>query len=162
MSDYGEYNGDIVHDMWVDYSYEMCTGENVTGGYDSGCEAQPKLYEVTPSPEKRSQHEINVCKSGIYSNTSRLLQLEIEIEKIEFELKNSNLSAKRTAHLQTLLAGQREKYDACAEKLRIQEDKLKSLLVEADIEAVKSGNLKVGACCLVAFLLATLLFWWIY
>lgn len=162
MSDYGEYNGDTVHDMWVDHSYEMWTGENVTGGYNGGVPAQPKLYVVAPSQKEKSQREINICKSRIGSHKSRLLQIEIEIERIESELNNPNLSQKRITHLQNVLAAQRKKYDTCAEKLRIQEDKLKKLLVEADIRAVKSGNLKIVVCCLTALLLAFLLFWCIY
>ncbi|MCM1110351.1 MAG: hypothetical protein NC336_04025 [Clostridium sp.] len=108
------------------------------------------------------QREINVCKSRIGSHKARLLQIEIEIEQIESELKNSNLPTKQIARLQALLAAQKKKYDTCVEKLRIQEDKLKSLLAEADIKAIKSRNLKVAACCLVALLLAFLLFFCIY
>lgn len=162
MSDYGEYNGDTVHDMWVDHSYEMWTGENVTGGYNGGVPAQPKLYVVPLSQKEQSQREINICKSRIGSHKARLLQIEIDIKRIESELNNPNLSHKRITHLQNVLAAQRKKYDTCAEKLRIQEDKLKKLLVEADIRAVKSGNLKIVVCCLAALLLAFLLFWCIY
>lgn len=162
MSNYGEYNGDTVHDMWVDHSYEMWTDENVTGGYNGGFPAQPKLYVVPLSQKEQSQREINICKSRIGSHKARLLQIEIDIKRTESELNNPNLSQKRIAHLQNVLAAQRKKYDTYAEKLRLQEDKLKKLLVEADIRAVKSGNLKVIVCCLATILLAFLLFWCIY
>lgn len=29
LDDLGTYDGDPVHDMWVDYTYEQYTGENV-------------------------------------------------------------------------------------------------------------------------------------
>ena len=162
MSDYGEYNGETVHDMWVDHSYEMWTGENVTGNNNCGIPTQPKLYVVPLSQKEQSKREINICKSRIGSHKARLLQIELDIKRIESELNNSNLPQKRISHLQTLLAAQRKKYDTCKDKLCSQEAKLKKLLFEDDVRAIKSGNLKVVVCCLSALLLAFLLFWCIY
>lgn len=164
MCDYDDYDGDPVHDMWVDdsYEYEMWTGENVTGNDDSCFQEQPTSYFIASSQEEKPQSAIEIYQSYISSDKARLLQIEIEIEQIESQLKNPHLSHKRMSRLQKMLAAQREQQVSCAEMLRRHEDRLKTSLVEADIKAVKSGNHTVVGCCVATLLLAFILFWCIY
>lgn len=49
MEDFDEYNGDAVHDMWVDYTTDVYEGTDYTGEYD----AEPEGWHGSAGDEPR-------------------------------------------------------------------------------------------------------------
>lgn len=83
MTDYGSYDGDSVHDMWVDTTYEAHTGNNAYGGnggysargYSGGASAarvRSRISNYQPPYSLRKRE---------YQWTVRQMQLKIECQQ---------------------------------------------------------------------------------
>lgn len=108
MSDYGEYNGDTVHDMWVDYTYHENTGE-LSDWYGVGSDGGhlPPRYSYGSNsnyqPTKSTSQLITECRSHITSNKAHIANLEAEIERTKKSIENPVVPPRKKAQFQKLL-----------------------------------------------------------
>ena len=151
MSDYGEYNGDTVHDMWVDYTYQEYTGGSGGGSYGNHCGG----YYGSQPRKKSVGEQMAMLRNRIKHNKERIERLEAQKEEVKKKLENPNLTPRRAKSLEdairisitNALAG----YEA---KIQKDEDKLISLQIEHE----KGINAWTIIFCVVAILLAFFLF----
>lgn len=95
MSNYGEYNGDPEHDMWVDYGYHANTGElNDYFGYRQYSYAPISVNtrqsnQSSNNPRKRLKRDLKRISSlqSKIEEDKKLLQ-DIELKKQSSELTN--------------------------------------------------------------------------
>ncbi|MCM1518241.1 MAG: hypothetical protein NC117_06350 [Pseudoflavonifractor sp.] len=104
MSDYGEYNGDTMHDMWVDYTYHENIGEfNDWYGVGSGGGHRPHRYRFNYQPSKTISQLINECKSRISSNKAKIAEIGTEIEYAKKSIENPTVAPEKKVQLQRCL-----------------------------------------------------------
>lgn len=92
MSDFGEYDGDTVHDMWVDYTYHENTGD-LTDWYGDDNELPERAIEypdVTPVEKARLHELLDVnfpnrmarCHQEIENNEAMIISMAKKREKV--------------------------------------------------------------------------------
>lgn len=87
--DYVEYNGDTLHDMWVDYTYQEYTGElNDWNGSSGNSGPRPYRYSSKYQPPKSTSQLIAECRSRINSYKAHIANLEVEIERTKKSAEN--------------------------------------------------------------------------
>lgn len=159
MNDYGEYNGNTVHDMWVDYTYHEITGElsDWYGGRGGG-HRQPR-YRSDYKPAKSISRLINECKSRIGSHKANIANVEAEIERTRKSIENPAVNPRKKAQLQRLLDVNFPNLLASyRQKLEKDEAKLISLLIKRE----KERNVRTIGCCIFAILVSLFTLWKIY
>lgn len=160
MSDYGEYNGDTMHDMWVDYTYHENIGEfNDWYGGGSGGGHRPHRYRSNYQPSKTISQLINDCKSRISSNKAKIAEIRTEIEFAKKSIENPTVAPEKKVQLQKMLdenfPNRLARYRKSIAK---DEAKITSLLMKRE----EQRTLWTIGVCIVAILFSLFLFWLIY
>lgn len=159
MSDYGEYNGDTVHDMWVDYTYDEYIGELGYWNGDGGSPQRNRGGGYHSAPSKRSTSElIDGCRKRIARNESRIKGIEADIEQTKKSLENPNLSTKKIRSLQYVLENLPKTIAQYREAIEKDQAKLIPLLMKRE----KQRNLWTIGACIFAILASVFIFWLIF
>lgn len=151
---FGEYNGDAVYDMWVDYTYQEYTG---SGGGSCGNHGG-RYYHFQPRKQSIKE-QIAVCRNRIKLRLVQLERLEARLEEAKRKLENPNLSPHRLASLNNVVTKNFPNQIACIqEKIKKDEDKITSLLMEHE----KRTNALTVVLCIAAIFLAVFIFLMIF
>lgn len=159
MEDFGEYNGDTVHDMWVDYTYDEYTGK--LGYWDGGGgNRRPQRGRDSRSSQrqKSTSELIEGCRKRIAKNESRIAGIEADIERIKKTLESPNLTSKKIKSLKLSLEDLPKAMDGHLKAIERDKAKLIPLLKKRE----KERNLLTIGICIFAIILSIILFWIIY
>ncbi|MCM1291960.1 MAG: hypothetical protein NC111_03955 [Bacteroides sp.] len=103
MSDYGEYNGDTVHDMWVDSTYRGNTGV-VNYSYGGRGDRSGRGRVGFGFGRKKSTSElIEDCRRRISGYECRIDGIKDNIERTRRSLERRDLAPKKRLSLQRVL-----------------------------------------------------------
>ncbi len=160
MSDYDDYNGDTMYDMWVDYTYHKNTGE-LDDRYDGpgyiGCYA-PR-YSSKYHPQKSTSQLIAEYRCRIDSNKADIAALKDEIEQTGKSIENPAVPPKMKAKLQKMLdVNYPNRLARYSQNIEKDEARLTELLVTRE----KARNIWTIAVYIIAILLSLFIFWVIY
>ncbi len=147
MSDYGEYNGDAVHDMWVDYTYEECTSGPTgrLGGKTYGSRRQTHLS---------TKEQIDACRSRIASNEKLIANLKADIERAKRKIANPKIHPQKGQELQRLLTKVYPKrLGQYRKKIKEDETLLTSLIVKRE----KERKLYTIIICISAIIISSII-----
>lgn len=126
MCDYSEYNGDAVHDMWVDYTYQQNTGGGDGGGYylrqGGGYVAQ----------EMSLSQQIRYCRMRIQSFKANLSFVDRERVRMESMVATGSGSQEEIAKAKRFLAKLPKRVAKTQRKLAAEETKLTELLIKRE------------------------------
>lgn len=160
MSDYGEYNGNTGHDMWVDYTYHENTGELndwYSGGNSSG--SRSPRYRSDYQPKKSTLQLIYECKSRIQSNKANITIIEAKIARDRKQIENPDIDPKKKAQLQAMLdMNYPNRLARHRKNIEKDEAKLTSLLIKRE----KERNRWTIGICSFAIVVSIFTFWIIY
>lgn len=151
MSDYGEYNGNTVHDMWVDYTYQEYAGGSGGGSFGNcgGCHGGPQ-----PS-NKSAREQIAACRKRIKRNREKIERLEVQMDEVRRKLEKPNISPRRIDSLNDVLTnGIPSAIASIHTKIKKDENKLISLQIERE----RRINAWTIALCVAAIFLAFIFF----
>lgn len=157
MSDYGEYDGDTIHDMWVYSTYEICTDEDESGDDYQVCAAPSSSATFQRAAVKPSLRKQLVRQMDCIRRHRKSLQADEEhLARIEHNILYSTMSMESYRCLVIL----QEKYVKEIERHRaeILEMVADAKMMRFKIAAYKQLgiNLAVGVGCLVAIMIACL------
>lgn len=151
MADYGEYNGNTVHDMWVDYTYQEYTGGSGGGSYGNHGGG---YYDSRPR-KKSVGEQIAMLRNHIKQNKERIERLEAQIEEVKKKLESPNLTPHRAKSLEnTIRISIPNAIAGYKAKIQKDEDKLISLQMRRE----KGINAWTIILCIAAILIAFYLF----
>lgn len=114
---WSEYNGDPVHDMYVDGYYANCESDSY-GGYN-----YPVYYgPITPKPRRRTpiqkcKREIGRLKDSITRNEQRIIALEAELATMKEGSKSYRKTLNRLTFAKTRLEIDTKKMEEQSAKL---------------------------------------------
>ncbi|MEE0978812.1 MAG: hypothetical protein UH625_05325 [Muribaculaceae bacterium] len=159
MSD-DEYNGDTVHDMWVDYTFHQYTGELDDWYGDSGNDGcSPPCYTSKYRPSKSTSQLIAECRNRINSYKANIADLEMEVERTRKSVDDPAVPPGKRKKMQKSLdvnfPNRLARYRQNIEKYEAQ---LTSLLMKRE----KARNRRTIGLCIFAILVSLLVFWLIY
>lgn len=158
MSEYREYDGDTVHDMWVDFTYHEYTGE--LDDWFGGGNANARRYKPSPDypgyvPTQSTSEKIDTCRTRVARFENGLKRIKANIERKNYILANKKLKPKDRLALQHAL----EENTICLSKLQTKLDKeqaqLNRLLIERK-QVRKSQAIVLG---IVALLVGLFILW---
>lgn len=160
MDDFGEYNGDTMHDMWVDYTYDEYTGEL---GYWNDGSGNGRRHnqggDYRPYQRQKSTSErIEACRKRIAKNESRIAGIEADIERIKKSLDSPNLPSKEIRSLKLSLEGPPKAMEGPRKTIEKDKTKLIPLLMKRE----KERNLWTIGICIFAILISLFLFWVVF
>lgn len=148
MSDYGEYNGDAVHDMWVDYTYEQCTS-GPTGRLVG------KTYGSRRQRQLSTKEQIDACRSRIASNEKLIANLKADIERTKSKIANPKIHPQKELELKRLL---NKVYPKRLGQYRKKVNEDEALLVSLLIKREKERNLYTILICIFAIIISSIVF----
>lgn len=101
FDDYREYNGDTVHDMWVDYTYQQDCDDSDDSEYSaiSRTSSHSKQTDAIQKTILRKDHSEAACKFRIERNLNKINILEMQIAKIDRKISISTISKSKLEYL---------------------------------------------------------------
>lgn len=162
MCDYGEYEGDVMHDMWVDYTYHEYTGE--LGDWYGGDDAcQYDVDENRPyggdgyrqeRREKSNSELIEECRGRIAKYERNIVRLRADIEQARQALENPKLAPDRVRELQHCVALKIKRVAECERVIEKENAKLLPLLTfQKELRKRRTIAICIGAVTVAAVLL---------
>lgn len=162
MDNYGEYNGDTEHDMWVDYTYHVNTSEL----YDYFDDSHSSVYEPnSPKPRQSNTQSSYGPRKRLKSYLKRIssLQSKIEADKKlihDIDWRTQRLEPAPKLSNQYSVQKQQAEYriEKCSKKLAKLQKKIPSIeaaIINEDNKAITI--LAVVLTCGIIFLFLMLL-----
>lgn len=97
MDDYDVYDGNADHDMWVDFLYEVGTGEDVTGsGHADGIIGNAPYPASVAAPPRSIDKSVSDLEFKISCLNDEILFIGHELEDIRSRLKNPGISPRKS------------------------------------------------------------------
>lgn len=155
MSDYGEYNGDTVHDMWVDFTYQEYTsgGNNWYGGRHSSRRSGRNRRS------KSITQLISECQSRIDLNKAKITNLLDKIEYARKSVASPVVPPREKAYFQKQLD---INYPRRLARYRQDIENDEATLILLLMKREKERNFLTIAGCIIAIMVALFIFWQIY